>query len=152
MQFHRPFRNSRLLFTASVYFLSWKEKFPVPLSIGAFAVGAGFLSGILSVNERKDMVITASKIHGAGAVIGFMAFLFFPLLHGIVSFRQKDIPAGVISIGSFVLSLVFFACFVMGDKEQFQNTVLKLEGVWERLALFCMYIPFLYEAIGNLFS
>lgn len=117
-----------------------------------FAVGAGFLSEIFSVNERKDMVTTASWIHGIGAAIGFIAFLFFPLLHGIVSLQQKDIPVGVISIGSFVLSLVFFACFVMGDKEQFQNTVLKQEGVWERLALFCMYTPFLYEAIGNLFS
>ena len=80
-----------------------------------------------------------------------MAFLFFPLLYGILSFRQKDRIGGFINISAFVLSLVFFACFVMGDKEQFQGTILKYEGLWERLALFCMYVPFLYRAIKNFF-
>lgn len=136
-----------LAFTAGVYFLSTRVNFPVLavlslLSIGIFAVGAGFVSGFFSVNESKDIVTTASKIHGVSAAIGFMALLFFPLLNGIISFKQKDIIGGIISVSSFVLSLIFFACFIMGDKEQFQNTFLKYEGLWERLTLFCMYIPF----------
>ena len=93
----------------------------------------------------------SSRIHDAGAAIGFIAFLFFPLLYGILSFQQKDRIGGFISICSFVLSLVSFACFVMGDKEQFQGTILKYEGLWERLALFCMYVPFLYRVIKNFF-
>lgn len=55
-----------------------------------------------------------------------------------------------VSIISFVLALVFFICFVMGDKEQFQNTILKYEGLWERPALFCMYAPFIQKSVGNL--
>lgn len=120
------------------------------LSIGIFAVGAGLISGFFSVEESKGIVTTASKIHGAGAAIGFMALLFFPLLNGIIDFKQNDTIGGIVSISSFVLSLVFFGCFVMGDKEQFQNTILKYEGLWERITLFCMYVPFLYKAIGNL--
>lgn len=144
-----------LAYTAGAYFLSLRARFPVLaifilLSIGIFAVGAGLISGFFSVNESKDTVTTASKIHGVGAAIGFMALLLFPLLNGIVSFKQNDTTQGIINISSFVLSLVFFACFVMGDKEQFQNTILKYEGIWERLTLFCMYVPFLYRAIGNL--
>jgi hypothetical protein len=104
--------------------LSLKARFPVLaffmlLSIGIFAVGAGLISGFFSVNESKEMVTTASKIHGVGAAIGFMTLLFFPLLNGIVLFKQKDIIEGIISISSFVFALIFFACFVMGDKEQF---------------------------------
>lgn len=145
-----------LAYTAGVYFLSLRVKFPVLavfmlLSIGIFAVGAGLISGFFSVNESKDIATTASKIHGVGAAIGFMALLFFPLLNGIVSFKQNDTTQGIISIISFILSLIFFACFVMGDKEQFQNTLLKYEGLWERLALFCMYIPFVYKSMNNLF-
>ena len=144
-----------LTFTASAYFLSLRVKFPILaffmlFSIGIFAVGAGLISGFFSVNESKDIVTTASKIHGVGAAIGFMSLLFFPLLNGIISWKQKDIIGAIISISSFVLSLVFFACFVMGDKEQFQNTFLKYEGLWERFTLFCMYVPFLYRAIGSL--
>lgn len=145
-----------LAYTAGAYFLSLRAKFPILavfmlLSIGSFAVGAGLISGFFSVNESKDIVTTASKIHGAGAAIGFMALLIFPLLNGIVSFKQNNMIEGIISISSFVLSLIFFACFVMGDKEQFQNTILKYEGLWERLALFCMYIPFVYNSMSNLF-
>ena len=120
-----------LAYTAGVYFMSFRAKFPV--------------------NESKYIVTTASKIHGIGAAIGFMALLLFPLLNGIVSFKQNGTLEGIISISSFVLSLIFFACFVMGDKEQFQNTPLKYEGLWERLTLFCMYIPFVYKSMSNLF-
>lgn len=145
-----------LAFTAWVYFEATRVEFPVLsvfilLSIGFFAVGAGLISGVFSVNESKEMVTTASKIHGVSAAIGFMALLFFPLLNGIVSFKQKDIVESILSISSFVLALIFFTCFVMGDKEQFQNTILKYEGLWERLTLFCLYLPFIYKTIGNLF-
>ena len=145
-----------LAYTAGAYFLSLRARFPVLavfmlLSIGIFAVGAGLISGFFSVNENKDIITTASKIHGVGAAIGFMALLFFPLLNGIVSFKQKDIIEGIISTSTFILSLIFFVCFVMGDKEQFQNTILKYEGLWERLTLFCLYIPFIYKSMSNLF-
>lgn len=144
-----------LTYTAGAYFLSLRARFPVLavfmlLSIGIFAVGAGLISGFFSVNESKDIITTASKIHGVGAAIGFMALLFFPLLNGIVSVKQKDIIGSVISISSFFLALAFFICFIMGDKEQFQNTILKYEGLWERLTLFCMYVPFIYRAIGSI--
>lgn len=145
-----------LAYTAGAYFCSLRASSPVLaafmfLAIGIFAVGAGLISGLFSVNESKDIVTTASKIHGVGASIGFMALLLFPLLNGIVSFKQNDTVEGIISISSFVLSLIFFTCFVMGDKKQFQNSILKYEGLWERLTLFCMYIPFIYKSMSNLF-
>lgn len=57
------------------------------ISIATFAVSAGILSGLFSVNESKEMVTFASKIHGAGSAIGFMALMFFPLFHGISAFK-----------------------------------------------------------------
>lgn len=144
-----------LTFSAFVFFWKTKANFPILsilllLSIGIFAVGAGLLSGLFSVNESKDAVTTASKIHGAGAAIGFMALLFFPLINGILSFKQNETISGMVNIVSFILALVCFVCFVMGDKEKFQNTVLKYEGLWERLTLFCMYIPLIYKSVYNL--
>ena len=129
-----------LTFTAIVYFLSIRVRFPVLavfvlLSIGIFAIGAGLISGFFSVNESKNIVTAASKIHGISAAVGFVIFLFFPLLNGILAFKQNDFIFGVVSIISFILALVFFICFIMGDKEQFQNTMLKYEGIWERLTL-----------------
>lgn len=144
-----------LIITAVIFFLSLRSDFPVLsvlifLSVILFAIGAGLISGIFSVNESKDIASVASLIHGICASIGFMALLFFPLLNGIISFKQKDIIQGITSIGSFILSLIFFIFFIMGDKEQFQNTFLKYEGLWERFTLFFMYIPFVYKSIGHL--
>lgn len=146
-----------LSFTSVVYFFATRTEFSIlsaliSLSIWIFALGAGLISGIFSVNENKSIVTIASKIHGISAAIGFMALLFFPLLNAIISFKQKDIADGFVSIISFTLSFIFFTCFVMGDKEQFQNTVLRYEGIWEQMTLFCMYAPFAYRAICNLLS
>lgn len=45
----------------------------------AFAVGACIFTCFFSVNETKDVVTTASKIHEAGSAIGFMLFFVLPL-------------------------------------------------------------------------
>ena len=43
-----------------------------------FAIGACIFTCFFSVNESKEVVTLASKIHGAGSVVGFMLFLFVP--------------------------------------------------------------------------
>jgi len=144
-----------LLFVAMVFYLSAKSEFPILsvllfFSIGVFAAGAGLISGLFSVNETKDIITTASKIHGVSAAIGFMTLLFLPLLNGIISFKQDNAIWGFVDIIAFALSLVFFICFIMGDKEQFKNTVLGYEGLWERLSLFFMYVPFIHIVIERL--
>ncbi|MEH2934377.1 DUF998 domain-containing protein [Acutalibacter sp. JLR.KK004] len=146
-----------LAFAAVAYFFITKKDFPILsvlllFSLGTFAVGAGLVSGIFQVNENKDIVTAASKVHGISAAIGFMALLFFPLLNGILAFKQNNVIFGIICVISFILALIFFVCFIMGDKEQFQNTMLKYEGLWERLSLLCMYIPLTYKAVHNLLS
>jgi len=120
------------------------------ISISAFAIGAGILSGLFSVNESKEKVTAASKIHGAGSALGFMALLFFPLLWGIFSFGSGDIIQGAVCVTAFALAVLFFVFFIMGDKEKFKETVFSYAGLWERLSLFFMYVPFLYIAIYNL--
>ena len=117
---------------------------------GAFAIGACIFTGFFSVNETKDIVTTASKIHGAGSTIGFMLFLFVPLLAGILSFKGQDSTLGVICIISFILSLVFFILFVMSDKPAFANTVISYEGLWQRLNLLFMYVPLMTVAVKSI--
>lgn len=120
------------------------------ISIATFAVGAGLLAGLFSVNELKDKVTVASQIHGAGSAIGFMTLLFFPLLQSITAFAGNDYVEGIICAIAFVLAMLFFVFFVMGDKESFKGTVFSYEGLWERLSLFFMYAPFLHTSIEHL--
>lgn len=120
------------------------------LFIGIFAVGACIFTCFFSVNETKDVVTTASKIHGAGSAIGFMLFLFVPLFLAILSFKSNDNSTGMISAVSFALALLFFVLFIMADKPQFQRTMVAKEGLWQRLNLLFMYLPLGYIAAKNI--
>lgn len=120
--------------------------------IAVFAVGACIFTCFFSVNERKDMVTTASKIHGAGSAIGFMLLLFVPLCLSILSFKAQDQRTGVISAISFVLSLVCFVLFIMAEKPTFQQTFIGKEGLWQRLNLLFMYLPLGTIAMKNIFN
>jgi cobalamin synthase len=118
--------------------------------IAVFAVGSCILTCFFSVNESKEVVTLASKIHGAGSVIGFMLFLFVPLLMAILSFKGQEKVMGFASVICFVLALVFFTLFVMSDKPEFKKTLVDNEGLWQRLNLICMYLPLVFVAAGNI--
>lgn len=122
------------------------------LCVGIFAVGACIFTCFFSVNETKQVVTTASKIHGAGSAIGFMLLLFVPLFIAILSFRLGDGISGIVAIVSFVLALVCFVLFIMADKPKFQNTMIAKEGLWQRLNLLFMYLPLAYVAVKNIIA
>ena len=109
--------------------------------IAIFAVGACIFTCFFSVNESRDVVTVASKIHGAGSVAGFMLFLFVPLFVAILYFKDRNMTLGAASLISFVLALVCFSLFVMSDKPDFKNTIVDREGLWQRLTLLFMYLP-----------
>lgn len=109
--------------------------------MAVFAVGACIFTCFFSVNESRDVVTAASKIHAAGSVTGFMLFLFAPLLVAVLYFKDRDMTMGIVSITSFVLALVCFTLFVMSDKPDFRNTIIDNEGLWQRLSLLFMYLP-----------
>ena len=115
-----------------------------------FAVGACIFTAFFSVNETKDKVTAASKIHGAGSVIGFMLFLFVPLLIAMLSFENNETVMGIISILCFIITIFFFVLFVMSDKEKFRNTVISNEGLWQRLNLFFMYLPLAVISVSSI--
>ena len=117
--------------------------------IALFAIGACVFTCFFSVNESKDVVTVSSKIHGVGSALGFMLFLFVPLLLGILSFKNDESIIGIISVCSFVISMAFFVLFVISDKPEFSGTLISSEGLWQRLNLIFMYLPLLIAAITS---
>ena len=119
-----------------------------------FALGAGVLAGLFSVNADKTVETAASRIHGVGSVLGFLALAFAPLLVALLAFREGAGGAGVFSLVCFALCLFWmavhyvttrdvccFTLFVMADKEAWRGTWLAQEGTWQRLTLLFMYLP-----------
>ena len=110
-----------------------------------FAVGACIFTCFFSVNESKEVVTVASQIHGVGSVIGFMLFLFVPLLMAVLSYKAGERSLGLVCIISFILAMIFFVLFVVSDKPEFSDTVINNEGLWQRLNLVFMYLPFFFR-------
>lgn len=109
--------------------------------IGLFAVGACIFTYFFSVNETKEIVTQASLIHEAGSTIGFMAFLFVPLLLAILSYKNGEKATGTLFIVCFIVAFAFFVLFVLSEEPEFAGTVIGQEGLWERLNLIFMYLP-----------
>lgn len=124
----------------------------VSVFIVVFAVGACIFTCFFSVNETKDVVTAASKIHGAGSVIGFMLFLFVPLFLSILEFKSDDKLIGIISVISFVFAFICFVLFVISDKPKFSNTIIAKEGLWQRLNILFMYLPAVVISLRNIFA
>ena len=118
--------------------------------IAFFAIGACIFTCFFSVNESKDIVTTASKIHGVGSVLGFILFLFVPLLVAILSFKNRENMIGYVSILCFVAAIIFFVLFILADKERFSNTIIDNEGLWQRLNLIFMYAPLVIVAVRRI--
>lgn len=118
--------------------------------IAVFAIGACIFTGFFSVNESKDIVTTASRIHGVGSVAGFILFLFVPLMLAVLSFKGCQENIGIVCVACFAAAMIFFVLFVMSDKPELSNTVVNNEGLWERLNLLFMYTPLLLISVSRL--
>lgn len=108
-----------------------------------YALGGCILPGIFPVGETKQMLTVSAKIHGYGSALGFLALTLAPLLIALLSLRGKDTAVGAVSFISFALAVLFFALFIMADKERFAGTIISYEGLWQRASLLCMYAPIL---------
>lgn len=143
-----------LLSTPSIYYAYQDVSKPLSLAcilfLAVFAIGACIFTCFFSVNETKDVVTTASKIHGAGSAIGFILLLFVPLFIAILSLKVANRLVGSIAAISFILALVCFVLFVMADKPKFHNSLITREGLWQRLSLLFMYVPLVWVAIQNI--
>ena len=106
-----------------------------------YGIGCEIISGLCPLNENRHDEDLLTKIHGGASAIGFMTLLVVPLLLAILQFQVADVVLGVISLVCFIAAFVFFCFFIMGEKEKFENTVLKYGGLWQRLVLVNCYIP-----------
>ena len=104
-------------------------------------LGGCILSGLFSVGEVKSLDTLSEKIHGYGSVIAFMCLTFAPILIGVYAYKINDIKFLFFCVVCFIIAILCFSCFVMGDKPDYKNTLLAFEGLWQRLFLLFMYLP-----------
>lgn len=111
--------------------------------LAIYGLGCETISGFCPLNENRQEEDTVTKIHGGASAVGFMTLLVVPLLLAILQFQMSEVVIGLISLLGFIAAFVFFCFFIMGEKEKFENTVLRYGGLWQRLVLVCCYVPIL---------
>lgn len=115
-----------------------------------YGIGGCILSGLFAVGETKEMVTSSAKIHGFGAAVGFMAFLFAGLVVSVHFAKANEAMEASVSLTCFCLAVLFFTLFIMADKPAFKDTVISFEGLWQRLSLLFMYLPVVLLCIKNI--
>lgn len=127
--------------------VSFSLSLTLTILLAIFALGACVLSGVFPVDESKEMVSTAAKIHGVASSMGFICLLFAPFILTLLFLKEKNWLGATISGISFLIALVAFVLFIMADKPSFENTIINNEGLWQRLTLLFMYLPLNYLAV-----
>ena len=108
--------------------------------LAIYGIGCEIISGLCPLNESRQDRDIITKIHGGASAIGFMMLLIVPLLMAILQYQSSQMLLGTVSIVCFVFALIFFCFFIMGEKEKFDNTVLRYGGLWQRLVLAVCYV------------
>lgn len=109
--------------------------------LSVFAVCSCIVSALFPVGETKTLDTPSAKIHGIGAVVGFLMLVVSALLIGLLLLRMNHTCAGTIAIISFVCAFICYVLLAMADKPSFANTFIAWEGLWEHLCLVFSYLP-----------
>lgn len=145
---------SGIVFCVAPYALYQKSSGGLTLALwillAIYGISCEIVSGFCPLNENRHEKDSITKIHGGASAIGFMTLLVTPLLLAIMQFQTPNIIMGVVSLVSFIVALVFFCFFIMGEKEKFANTVLRYSGLWQRLVLASCYISFFTWCIAQI--
>lgn len=114
-----------------------------------FAVFSCIISALFPVGETKTLDTPSAKIHGIGAVVGFLMLVVSSLLIGILLLRMNHVCTGTTAIISFVFALICYLLLAISDKPSFANTVIAWEGLWKHLCLLFAYLPIMILSWGK---
>lgn len=141
------------LLYAALRFYYWADAPGVParsalrlISLAVFAVGAGLSGGSVQrgqLQKRQNIFCQDPRNRLHGPAVPSPAG-FHRSLHPGQGRPCLDMPGGL-PAGAPVLHL-----FILADKPSLGSTPLAWEGLWQLLALACMYVPLACRAGGGL--
>lgn len=104
-----------------------------------FGIGAGIGAGLFPMEPGGTEITLVGKLHGICAGIGFLAIMFVPVVLLAVFPRTRWPRLYWLSVGVFVLGLVFFILFLASENAHSTGGLLSYTGLWQRLFLLNYY-------------
>lgn len=109
------------------------------LLMALFGLGAGVGAGLFPMDAAGSQPTRAGELHDLFAGIGFSTIAFVPLASSAMFPRRRASKMYWLSMGAFVLGLVFFALFVISEDVPAARGILSYTGLWQRLFLLDHY-------------
>lgn len=115
-----------------------------------FGVGDCIITGIVDRANTVDEIGFTSLLHNYASGAGFVALLIGTLLMIWLYHLEQNNLLMSLFILFFVLSSIFMFLFAMPKIPFVSAFQISHRGLWQRLNLLFLYLPFLVVAIGNL--
>ncbi len=118
------------------------------VSLGIFGLGDCILTGLTDRARTINEVGLESLIHNYASGAGFVALLFGTFFLIVLYYLEQEKKTVQLFSIIFILSSIFMFFFAL-PKIPFLATEIPYRGLWQRLNLFFLYLPFLITAIKN---
>lgn len=112
-------------------------------SFASFGIGQCILSGLFSVNRSQMGFDFSMLIHQASSAIGTLGMLLVPLTLAVIYGKINKKHERNIYLLILAVSLLF-----AGINGLSQSLGFTYQGVWQRISMFCMYVPAIYLALS----
>lgn len=118
--------------------------------IATFGVFTGIIGGMFNFNEQKIFSDRFSLIHTVSSAIGFTALTFNSLVTSLIFFKLSNTLIATICFILFFTSLLLNTLVSFGLFHIFKTTNVNLSGMWQRLLIISLYIPFILITIDKI--
>ncbi|GAB6168315.1 hypothetical protein JCM1393_07750 [Clostridium carnis] len=115
-----------------------------------YAIFDCVISSIFSIDKNGKIKSNNTKIHSFASAIGLIAFTITPFIISILSFKAGENISGVISIISFIITVIASSLFALSKSNKFKDTIISYKGLWQRISFIFIYIPYIYVASNSL--
>ncbi|MGX7199901.1 DUF998 domain-containing protein [Enterococcus nangangensis] len=108
-------------------------------AITLFALGDCIINGLFTVSHEHPLI---TAVHDAGSGVGFIALLVAPLILSYYYQMQQQKSQRNHYFGYFLVAAFFNLLYAAPHLSFLRETFLtQHRGLWQRLALFTMYLP-----------
>ncbi|KRM93190.1 hypothetical protein FC56_GL000855 [Lentilactobacillus senioris DSM 24302 = JCM 17472] len=122
----------------------------IAICIVIFGIGDCIITGLVDRASSADEVGFASMLHNFASGAGFLALLIGTFLLIWLFYLQQNNAMVITLIVIFLISGFFMLLFAL-PKIPFVNTFqISHRGLWQRLNLLFLYLPFFIVAVKNL--
>lgn len=120
------------------------------LLIAVFGIGDCIITGLVDRAATTEEVGFTSLLHNYASGAGFVALLIGTFLLIKLYHMEQNTWMVILLPIIFVLSSIFMFLFALPKIPFVSEFQVAHRGLWQRLNLFFLYLPFLLVAIGNL--